>query len=49
MYKVGYKSEATRTGLKMDLLIIENLFYNKDIEKSYDLKVGIRKITDTYI
>ena len=38
LYKVGYKSTATGTGMKMDLLIIENLFYKKDVEKSYDLK-----------
>ena len=38
MYKVGYKS-VTGTGMKMDLLIIENLFYKKEVDKSYDLKV----------
>ena len=43
VYKVGYKSEATRTGLKMDLLIMENLFYKKEVDKSYDLKVRIGK------
>ena len=38
VYKVGYKS-VTGTGMKMDLLIIENLFYKKEVDKSYDLKV----------
>ena len=35
---MGYKS-VTGTGMKMDLLIIENLFYKKEVDKSYDLKV----------
>lgn len=26
--------------MKMDLLIIENLFYKKEVDQSYDLKVG---------
>ena len=39
VYKVGYKSETTKTGMKMDLLIMENLFYNKNVDRSYDLKV----------
>ena len=41
VYKVGYKSEATRTGVKLDLLIMENLFYKKEVDKSYDLKVSL--------
>jgi len=42
VYKVGYKSEATRTGVKLDLLIMENLFYKKEVDKSYDLKGSVR-------
>ena len=46
VYKVGYKS-VTGTGMKMDLLIIENLFYKKEVDKSYDLKV-IQLISSVY-
>jgi len=42
VYKVGYKSIASGKGMKMELLIIENLFYKKTVEKSYDLKGSIR-------
>jgi len=42
VYKVGYKSETTKTGMKMDLLIMENLFYNKNVDRSYDLKGSVR-------
>ena len=42
VYKVGFKNASTGAGLKMDVLIMENLFYNRDITKSYDLKGAIR-------
>jgi hypothetical protein len=41
VYKIGFKSAATGAGLKMDVLIIENLVYEKKVDKSYDLKVNI--------
>jgi hypothetical protein len=40
VYKIGFKNAATGAGLKMDVLIIENLFYAKKVDKSYDLKVN---------
>jgi len=39
VYKIGFKNAATGAGLKMDVLIIENLFYEKKVDRSYDLKV----------
>jgi hypothetical protein len=39
VYKIGFKNAATGAGLKMDVLIIENLFYKKKVDRSYDLKV----------
>jgi len=42
VYKLGFKNSSTGAGLKMDVLIMENLFYNRDITKSYDLKGAIR-------
>ena len=47
VYKIGFKNGATGAGLKMDVLIIENLFYEKKIDKSYDLKVIIPLIKRT--
>jgi 1-phosphatidylinositol-3-phosphate 5-kinase len=40
VYKIGFKNGTTGAGLKMDVLIIENLFYEKKIDRSYDLKVS---------
>ena len=33
VYKIGFKNASTGVGMKMDMLIIENLFYNKEITK----------------
>lgn len=45
VYKIGFKNAATGAGLKMDVLIIENLFYEKKVDKSYDLKVKLKNGT----
>jgi len=39
VYKIGFKNAATGAGLKMDVLIMENLFYEKKMDRCYDLKV----------
>lgn len=31
VYRIGYQSMQTNDGLKQDLLVMENLFYDKDI------------------
>lgn len=42
IYRIGFKNTATNAATKMDLLVMENLFYNRCIAKKYDLKGSIR-------
>jgi len=42
VYQVGFKNSTTGTGMRMEFLIMENLFYNKNVSKSYDLKGSVR-------
>ena len=42
VYKVGFKNSLTNSGMSMEFLIMENLFYNKKISRSYDLKGSVR-------
>lgn len=42
VYRLGFKNSATNNSFRMELLIIENLFYGIDIDESYDLKGSIR-------
>ena len=42
VYKVGFKNSVTGAGMSMEFLIMENLFYAKQVSKSYDLKGSVR-------
>ena len=38
VFKIGYKNTQTNASFKMELLIIENVFYGRKISKQFDLK-----------
>lgn len=42
VYKVGFKNSVTGTGMNMEFLIMENLFFGKVVSRSYDLKGSVR-------
>uniref|UniRef100_T1E1T0 1-phosphatidylinositol-3-phosphate 5-kinase n=1 Tax=Cupiennius salei TaxID=6928 RepID=T1E1T0_CUPSA len=42
IYRIGFKNNANNAATKMDLLVMENLFYNRSVSKKYDLKGSIR-------
>ena len=42
VYKVGFKNSESGAGLNMEFLIMENLFFGKNVNKSYDLKGSVR-------
>jgi len=42
VFKIGFRNSAIGTGMNMEFLIMENLFYGKEVTKSYDLKGSVR-------
>ncbi|XP_041374474.1 1-phosphatidylinositol 3-phosphate 5-kinase-like isoform X2 [Gigantopelta aegis] len=42
VYRIGFRNTQTNTALKQDLLVMENLFYNRRIAQKYDLKGSLR-------
>ncbi|XP_054715283.1 1-phosphatidylinositol 3-phosphate 5-kinase-like [Uloborus diversus] len=42
IYRIGFKNTATNAATKMDLLVMENLFYNRNVSRKYDLKGSVR-------
>ena len=42
VYKVGFKNSVSGAGMSLEFLIMENLFYNRNVSKSYDLKGSVR-------
>ncbi|XP_055924397.1 1-phosphatidylinositol 3-phosphate 5-kinase-like [Argiope bruennichi] len=42
IFRIGFKNTTTNAATKMDLLVMENLFYNRNITRKYDLKGSIR-------
>jgi len=42
VFKTGFKNTTTGLGMNMEFLIMENLFFEKEVTKSYDLKGSIR-------
>ncbi|KAG8194044.1 hypothetical protein JTE90_028386 [Oedothorax gibbosus] len=42
IFRIGFKNTTTNAATKMDLLVMENLFYKRNITKKYDLKGSIR-------
>ena len=39
VYQVGFKNSTTGTGMRMEFLIMENLFYNKNVRHMSHTKV----------
>ena len=42
VFKIGFKNLHSGLGMNMEFLVMENLFYGKKVEKSYDLKGSLR-------
>ena len=42
VYRIGFRNSATNAQSKMDILIMENLFYERNISQKFDLKGSIR-------
>jgi 1-phosphatidylinositol-3-phosphate 5-kinase len=42
VYRIGFKNSDTNTTMRQDVLVMENLFYNKRVSKIYDLKGSVR-------
>jgi len=42
VYKIGYQNSKTGAAMKQDLLVMENLFYNRNVTQIYDLKGSAR-------
>lgn len=42
VFRIGFKNSATTSASKMDILIMENLFYGRNISQKFDLKGSIR-------
>ena len=42
VYKIGYRNSQTNATLKQDVLVMENLFYNRKITQIFDLKGSVR-------
>ena len=41
-YRVTFRNSKTGQSYKLDLLVMENLFYNKNISRIFDLKGSTR-------
>lgn len=42
VYRIGYKNTSTNAQSKLDLLVMENLFYGRNIIQKFDLKGSVR-------
>ncbi|CAO3586991.1 unnamed protein product [Absidia cylindrospora] len=42
LYRVGYKNMTTGRSIRMDILVMENLFYDRCVQKIFDLKGSMR-------
>lgn len=42
VFRIGFKNSVTTSASKMDILIMENLFYGRSISQKFDLKGSIR-------
>ncbi|KAG1149379.1 hypothetical protein G6F37_002529 [Rhizopus arrhizus] len=41
-YSIGYKNSSTGKSMRMDVLVMENLFYQRNVKKIFDLKGSMR-------
>lgn len=39
VYRIGYQNSSTKQALKQDVFIMENLFYDRNVARIFDLKV----------
>jgi len=42
VFKIAFKNSTTGQGMNLEFLVMENLFFGKEVSKSYDLKGSIR-------
>ncbi|KAI8341123.1 hypothetical protein BC941DRAFT_201221 [Chlamydoabsidia padenii] len=42
LYRVGYKNMTTGRSIRMDIMVMENLFYDRSVQKIFDLKGSMR-------
>lgn len=42
VYRVSFKNNTTNAALRMSVLVMENLFYNRMITDKFDLKGSVR-------
>ncbi|KAK0041710.1 1-phosphatidylinositol 3-phosphate 5-kinase [Biomphalaria pfeifferi] len=42
VFRIGFRNSQTNTALRQDVLIMENLFYNRKISQKFDLKGSMR-------
>ena len=42
VFKVGFKNSASGSGMNMEFLVMENLFFGREVSRSYDLKGSVR-------
>lgn len=42
VYRIGFKNSVTNTTMRQDVLVMENLFYEKKVNKIFDLKGSVR-------
>ncbi|XP_014610416.1 PREDICTED: 1-phosphatidylinositol 3-phosphate 5-kinase isoform X2 [Polistes canadensis] len=42
VYRVSFKNDTTNNGIRTSVLVMENLFYNREITDKFDLKGSIR-------
>ncbi|KAI9496080.1 hypothetical protein BDB00DRAFT_162213 [Zychaea mexicana] len=42
LYRIGFKNSTTGKSMRMDILVMENLFYERAVKKIFDLKGSMR-------
>ncbi|XP_065655744.1 1-phosphatidylinositol 3-phosphate 5-kinase isoform X3 [Hydra vulgaris] len=42
VYRIGFNNPVTNTAMRQDVLVMENLFYEKKVNKIFDLKGSVR-------
>ncbi|XP_059146645.1 1-phosphatidylinositol 3-phosphate 5-kinase-like isoform X3 [Physella acuta] len=42
VYRIGFRNTQTNNALRQDVLVMENLFYNRKISQKFDLKGSLR-------
>lgn len=42
IYRIGYRNSQSGSSMRQDVLVMENLFYDRNIDKTFDLKGSMR-------